>query len=436
MSHFITRERDLLAYIDFQKRVNSQSRKLVTSLICLRSDIISEMRHRGGEWMSPNSRTVMWTLEAVLLTLEKCLNCATEKQTNVPPRNIHSAPPGGRTDNSMLAMSDGSCSVTSYELDYVQAGTALHMPRVMKTLLKSPVTCRISKEPALPDYDIVDCDPGEWNGYDECGEPDIFRQLFGRVISETNEDEDDLSRRAWNRETLNGGVNRGVLFAGGYVQGNADDQTDRILLVRPGGMHSSPPGKSSLKPSRAHQPERRSRSATTHVPTKGEVKRAVVSFTPRPGATLDVHQTDQYTTTDSPEILRSDIRSRTQNPEDADTEEDYMICHRKIEPSLPVSRKPGVSPRRPPQQRYTVSGNERMTAQGGRISPETKRIETNRVQVAMDDKASASLHAHKVDKHELPATASSGWQHHAFADAGLGKKVNVDLDSDDETSQV
>lgn len=44
---FIARERDLLAYIDFQKRVNSMCRKLVTSLISLRSDMIAEMRHRS-----------------------------------------------------------------------------------------------------------------------------------------------------------------------------------------------------------------------------------------------------------------------------------------------------------------------------------------------------------------------------------------------------
>ena len=334
--------------------------------------------------MSPNSRTIMWTLETILLSLEKCLDSSLpsdepkgREEAAIARREIHSAPAGGRTDNSMV-LDDPSSSIVSYELDYIEAGQAHIMSRMMKTLLRSPVTSRISREHALPNYEALTYSACEWDEYDDNGEyrTEPFRELFGRTYTEADEDDHDLSRRIWAREVLSAGVGKGkLLLHKGQPQANSMKEngqrlltaaqginvyeTERILFARPGGMTPSShlvSHKSSLKHSR-HDDKRAPSSSRLHTKVSSsteENKRPGVSFSPNvvtEGTTRNI--ADATPSSSHHPITHKHLPTSKNTPEPLGTplpleeQEEFLIYHKKIEPLLPSQRKVGISPRKP-----------------------------------------------------------------------------------------
>lgn len=276
-------------------------------------------------------------------------NAREHQEDAVLRREIHSAPPGGRSHDENNSMVLSETSHVSHELEYIAAGRANPMSAIMKDLLQSPVTAQLTREPELPEYEVMFPENFcEWDPPDDNQHP---RNLFGAATGDFGEGDEDPSRRAWDREALGGGSSRGVIpsnkhytEAKGHHIGKKkmnsceklgkvgkDESTDKTLFVRPGGMLPHGGLRSSLKYPKASSPF--------------EQKRAVVSFSGDTTGTLS--QLPQQV--ESPDVLggNSDFPKPTCT-EDFKEEniEDFLIYHRKIEPVIPSQRKGVMSPRK------------------------------------------------------------------------------------------
>eukprot|EP00602_Paraphysomonas_sp_CaronLab_P002229 CAMPEP_0185029246 /NCGR_PEP_ID=MMETSP1103-20130426/15419_1 /TAXON_ID=36769 /ORGANISM="Paraphysomonas bandaiensis, Strain Caron Lab Isolate" /LENGTH=1228 /DNA_ID=CAMNT_0027563913 /DNA_START=183 /DNA_END=3869 /DNA_ORIENTATION=+ len=300
-----SRERDLLAHIDYQRRCTVHAKNVVASMAQMRTDIVKEMKYRGGEWNGINSRTFIRCLELILRALDRSLS---------PPRNN----PGDEREKIDEDEDDQTYPGVQCEIKKID--------RLTKHFLSSSLTNHLANDDWLLSLQI---------------DQSLSRVRFARCsddvsLSAGSDDEAPRRLRWFDEEKLSAGAPRGFISkwkkynpypAGIHIQEAGD--VIKYAGRRPGGVSS-------------RKRQIQGRNNKTHLPV---AQNPVVWADKRPMSFSHFNAIREEEPGTLPVTEAGGGEKSTTHTANIASDQG-LLTYRRLEANIPVSKIPQPSPRR------------------------------------------------------------------------------------------